>query len=295
MPTSTTSTPSTSQQSITDDVIEQLIKPARKTNYVYADCKTITGKIFTDQSGKLLIPSSSGMNYVMVLYDFDSNLIWATAMPTKTKHQILKAYTTITNLLSSRGLKPQLQRLDNECSNLLKDYMTNNDVEYQLTPKGKHSRNAAEVAIKIWKNHFLAGTATTSPDFPLAQWCKLVEQSNITLNLQRPSRINPKLSAYAQVFGAFDYQKTPMPPPGMKVLAHLLPQDRRSFDPHAIKGFSVGPAMEHYRCFKIFIPSTGKVRIADTVKWYPHGNLKMPITSKDELLTAALNDLKQTL
>ena len=35
--------------------------------------------------------------------------------------------------------------------------------------------------------------------------------------------------------------------PGMKVLAHVLPIDRRLFDPHAIKGFSVGVAIENYR------------------------------------------------
>ena len=173
--------------------------------------------------------------------------------------------------------------------------MSEEGVDYQLTPKGKHSRNAAEKAIQTAKNHFGAGIASTHPDFPVAQWCKLIQQANITLNLMRPSRINPQLSAYAQVFGLYDYSKTPMPPPGMKVLAHILPADRRSFDTHAIKGFSVGPAMEHYRCFKIYIPSTGGVRIADTVRWFPHGDLKMPIASKDALLQATLADLRSTL
>ena len=95
---------------------------------------------------------------------------------------------------------------------------------------------------------------STCPDFLLSQWCKLIEQYDITLNLLHPSRLNPKLSAYAQVFGTFNYKKTPLPPPVMKVLAHVIPIDLLLFDPYAIKGFSVGIAMEHYRCFKIFIP-----------------------------------------
>ena len=105
--------------------------------------------------------------------------------------------------------------------------MTDNDVVYQLTPKGKYSRNSSEKAIQNWIYHFLSGMASTQLDFPLSQWCKLVKQGNINLDLLYPSRINPKLSAYDQVFGAFDYQKTPLPPPGMKVLTHVLTIDHR--------------------------------------------------------------------
>ena len=53
--------------------------------------------------------------------------------------------------------------------------------------------------------------------------------------------------------------------------------------------------MEHYLCFKIFIPSTGGVCIADTVRWFPQGSLKLPIPSKYELLCSAIDDLHTTL
>jgi hypothetical protein len=106
--------------------IEQLIKPTRRTNHIYADCTQIKGQVYTDQTGKMLVPSVSGMNYCLILYDFDSNLIWAVPIPSRTKHQILKAMKQAFKLLESRGLKPQLQRLDNECSQLLKDKSTTN-------------------------------------------------------------------------------------------------------------------------------------------------------------------------
>ena len=99
---------------------EQLIKPYKRTNYVYADCKPITGQIYNDQSEPALIPSASGMKYVMVLYDFDTNLIWATAIPSKTKLQLVTAYKRQFSLMQKQGLHPQLQRLNNECSNFLK-------------------------------------------------------------------------------------------------------------------------------------------------------------------------------
>ena len=138
--------------------------------------------------------------------------------------------------------------------------MTANDVAYKFTLKGKHSQS-----IQTWKDHFLSGMESTHLYFPLSQWCKLVEQGNINLNLLLPPILNPKMSAYAQVFGYFNDQRTPLPPSGMKVLAHVLPIDRRLFGPHAIKGFSVCISMEYYCCFKMFIPSTGGVLIADTV------------------------------
>ena len=137
--------------------------------------------------------------------------------------------------------------------------------------------------------------ASTHPDFPLLQWCKLVEQGNINLKLLRPSRINPKLSSYAQVFGAFYYQKTLFPPPGMKVLSHVLPINRCFFDPYTIKGFSVGVAMENYCWSKIFISSTVTVCIDDTIRWFTHGSLNLPILSKDELLCSSIYDLRTTL
>ena len=72
-------------------MFEELIKPSKRTNYVYADCKPITGQIYTDKYSPILIPSASGMKYVMVLYDFYSNLIWDIAIPSKSKLQFVTA------------------------------------------------------------------------------------------------------------------------------------------------------------------------------------------------------------
>ena len=143
----------------------------------------------------------------MVLYKFYSNLIWSIVIPSKTKLQLVTAYKCLFLSMQQRGLQTQLQRLNDECSNLLKQFMTSNDVAYQFTPKAKHSRNYSEKSIQTWKYHFLSVMISTHLEFTLLQWCKLVEQGNITLNLLRPSRLNPELSSYAQVFGAFYYQK----------------------------------------------------------------------------------------
>ena len=66
-------------------------------------------------------------------------------------------------------------------------------------PPHIHRRNSAERAIQTFKNHFIAGLASIDPNFPLSNWCRLLPQAELTLNLLRPSRLNPKLSAYAQL------------------------------------------------------------------------------------------------
>jgi hypothetical protein len=54
----------------------------------------------------------------------------------------------------------------------------------------------------------------------------------MTLNLLRPSQRNPKVSAYTMLEGNFDFNATPLAPPGIKVIIHEKPAQRGSWDPH---------------------------------------------------------------
>ena len=137
------------------------------------------------------------------------------------------------------------QQLDNECSQALKDFFQEEGTTFELVPPGMHRRNAAERAIRTFKNHFIAGLCSLHPDFPLAQWHLLVPMAVLTLNLMRGSRLNPRLSAWEQVHGVFSYNKSPLAPPGTKVLAHVKPDDRATWDPHGKDGWYIGPALEH--------------------------------------------------
>jgi hypothetical protein len=226
----------------------------------------------------------------MVAYDYDSNAILAEPMPSCTGPALLAAYKCIHQTLTSRGLQPKLQRLDNKASTALKQYMLDKGVDFQLTPAGMHRRNAAERAIRTFKNHFIAILCSTDPEFPLRLWDRLLPQALTTLNLLRGPRINPKLSAYAQLNGAFDFNCTPMGPPGTRVLVHELPEARRTWAPHAVPGWYIGPAFEHYRCYRVYITETAKERIANTLVWYP-SHVAMPKTSSANAATAAARDL----
>ena len=121
-------------------------------------------------------------------------------------------------------------------------------LDYKLTPVGLHCRNLAERAIQTFKNHFIAGLlCSTHPDFPLNLWDELIPQCTLTLNLLGQSRLNPQLSAYAHpLHGPFNYARTPIAPPGMKILVHERSGDRGSYDIHAIDGWYLGQSLKHY-------------------------------------------------
>jgi len=281
-----------------DDILfPKPLSQGERTHCCYAatyPLHAITGQASSDLTGKFPVTSISGNSYVFLLYDFDSNCIFPTAIKNRTAESILSAYKASHAELVKAGHRPKLQRLDNECSQLLKDYMWEENIDFQRVPPGIHRRNAAERAIRTFKNHFIAGLSTVDPDFPMRLWDKLLPQAFITLNLLRGSRINPKLSAYAQIKGFFDFNKTPIAPPGIKVVVHEKPQNRSTWDAHAVDGFYLGPALESYRCYRTFISKSKGERITDTLEWFPK-HLNMPTSSNLELLVAATKDLTAAL
>lgn len=119
------------------------------------------------------------------------------------------------------------------------------------------------------KNHFLGRLASLDPQFPMHLWDRLLPQAVLTLNLLRPAWLNPRLSAESYLNGQFNYLKTPLAPPGVKVQMHKKPSNRPSFGYHSTDSWYIDPAPQHYRCYCIYMPSTGGERIADTVQFFP--------------------------
>jgi hypothetical protein len=127
---------------------------------------------------------------------------------------MVRAFDLLIQSLIIRGLKPHLQQLANEVSLALRKYLTKQGINYQLSPPHIHRRNNAEREIQTFKNHFIAGLCSVDPTFPLKLWDKLLPQATITLNLLRKYRINPSMLAYTQLNGHFDFNRTPLAPPG---------------------------------------------------------------------------------
>jgi hypothetical protein len=111
------------------------------------------------------------------------------------------------------GLRPLLQCLENEAYLALRNYITNQVIDYQLAPPHIHLRNNAERTIHTFKNHFIAGLCSVDPSFPLKFWYKPLPQATTTLNILRKLRIDPHMNAYAQLNGHYDFNRPPMAPP----------------------------------------------------------------------------------
>ena len=208
---------------LTDDAFPSSPPDHERTHLCYAAIMEPTGQIYSDQTGRFIAPSSKGNNYLLIVYDYDSNAILTEPLPSRSSSAILHGYQAVHARLCTAGLRPKLQRLDNECSEALKQFFRTEDIDYQLVPPGMHRRNAAERAIRTFKNHFIAGLCSVDKDFPLHLWDRLLPQAELTLNLLRGSRLNPKLSAWSQLHGTFDFNRTPIAPPHDNLLQYRIP------------------------------------------------------------------------
>jgi len=122
----------------------------------------------------------------------------------------------------------------------------------------------------------------------------LIQQTNITLNLLRPCCINPKLSAHEAIDGIFNYNATPLAPPGTKVIIYESPAQRKSWTAHGIDGWYIGPATEHYQCYRDYVTKTKTERITNTVTFQPH-LFPTPHLSPNKQAIQAAQSLNQAL
>jgi hypothetical protein len=185
-------------------------------------------------------------------------------------------------------------KLDNEASKLLKTYLHQQNIIFQLVPPYSHRRNAAERAIRSFKDHLIPGLYSTDKSFPMHLWDRLLPQAVITLNMLRTSRINPKLSASTHIDGQYDFNRAPMAPSGTRIIAHETPSRRRTWAPHGQDGWYIGPALEHYQCYTVCINKTRGEHVVETVDFSPE-KFKLPFPSTQELATQAAKELTHAL
>ena len=163
--------------------------------------------------------------------------------------------------------------------------------QFQLVPPHIHRRNSEEQAIRTFKEHFSAGLSSTHRTFPLHLWFQLIPHAILALNFLQQSCMNPKLSWYAQLYGEFNYNATPLAPPGTQVIIYENPTVRGTWESHWVKGWYLGPSMNHYWCHHVYVTKTRGERDSDCVKFFPHNTplpsffLSFGPASKDPKLT----------
>eukprot|EP00804_Cyclotella_cryptica_P007757 CCRYP_001358-RA/>CCRYP_001358-RA protein AED:0.08 eAED:0.05 QI:0/0/0/1/0/0/4/0/1076 len=247
------------------------------------------GTLYTDQTGKFPHLSSQGNRYQMILYHVDSNSIWAEPTKNKTEGELILARNRALQRMKACGIQPTRQVLDNEISAAYKLAITASGMTYQLVPPGDHRRNIAEKAIQTWKDHFIAVISGTGAKFPLHLWCQLLPQMERQLCLLRQSNAYPHISSHAHLYGHHDYNAHPFVPLGMEALVHDKPHRRKSFAQHCTKGYVIGTSHEHYRCWKVWTPTSRTTRISATV-FFKHKYITNPsVTPADAIIAAAAN------
>ncbi|KAL7475798.1 hypothetical protein ACHAW6_001698, partial [Cyclotella cf. meneghiniana] len=132
-----------------------------KANMVFMTMVDIQGQLFTDQTGRFLVTSNRGKNCIVIFYTVDANHIKSYPIKTRHRTELLQAYMDVYAYLRVHGYRPQLHKLDNKSSH---------DVE----------------RIRTWKNHDVAMHAGAAKSYCLSNWCKDLEQTDITLNMMHP-------------------------------------------------------------------------------------------------------------
>ena len=129
----------------------------------------ITSKSYSNQIGKFPVKSSKGTKYIFILYHFDTNTIVAIPFQNRHTSSITPIWLECYDILKRHGEDPTLYILDNEHSQDLKDTFLNEQVKFQLVPPHVHRRNAAERAIRTYKNHLITGSCTCDSRFPIKE------------------------------------------------------------------------------------------------------------------------------
>ena len=267
----------------------------KKVQDVYIKTYDPRETIFSDQTGKLPTQSQRGNKYIMVMVEIDSNAILVEPMNSKKDKEMIRAYDTLILRLKRAGSVPKKHVLDNEVSEAMKNHIRDDlKLNMELVPPGCHRRNAAEVAIRNFKSHFLSVLAGTADNFPPSLWDRLLPQTEVTLNLLRQSNATPTVSAYAHLSGPFDYNKMPLAPMGCEAQVHEKTDKRGTWAYHSLDGWYLNTSPEHYRVHNCHIKSTKAERLTDTIQ-FKHKNITNPTLSHSDKLMNALANCKAAL
>eukprot|EP00804_Cyclotella_cryptica_P013348 CCRYP_005123-RA/>CCRYP_005123-RA protein AED:0.24 eAED:0.24 QI:0/0/0/1/1/1/2/0/905 len=280
---------STKSQHPMEEYIHKQRLIGKKTQDIFIKTYEVRETIFSDQTGKFPTRSQRGNKYIMVLVEIDSNAILVEPMKSRKDEEMIRAYDALVGRLQRAGIQPKKHVLDNEISTAMKTHIDNKyKFLLELVPPGCHRRNAAEVAIRNFKAHFLSVLAGASPTFPLSLWDRLLPQTEITLNLLRQSNATPTVSAYAHLSGPFDYNKMPLAPMGCDVQIHEKTDSRGTWAYHSVDGWYLNTSPEHYRVHNCHVKHTksGAFPIHPSIS--PADKLMLALANCKEILSGHL-------
>jgi hypothetical protein len=121
-------------------------------------------------------------------------------MKSRKDEEMIRAYNALLLRLKQAGIVPKKHVLDNKVSENMKNHIRDTcKFDMELVPPGCHRRNAAKVAIRNFKTHFLSVLAGVANDFPQAHGTgsshKPRSQSTSSNNLMPPQMCRHTLTS----------------------------------------------------------------------------------------------------
>ena len=143
----------------------------------------------------------------------------ARLLKSRKEKELVDKLSEVHEYLEERGYKLNYQFLDNETSQEMKSYLKGKKVTFQFVPLYNHRKNAAECAIRTFKNHFITILCMLYPNFSMSLWYRLLEQAEMTLHMVRLCRISLQMSVYISLEGEFNYSNISLAPLGSMIIA----------------------------------------------------------------------------
>ena len=252
-----------------EDPDPELISPPRGQYIFVTERPLFTGVVHGDATGEFPIRSRQGNIILLFMFAEDASYIRMELVKDREKHSLTKAFEDGFNFFAKYEQQPTFVRLNNEKSALFEAMCKKRTVGLQYVPPVQHRALKAERTIQTGKYHYISALVTADPEFPPDEWDRIKDHVEITLNLMRPSRINPNISAYEFLRGPFTWEHTPLGPPGAQIMVLNKAEVRPTWSPHGVLGFYVGPAMSHRGCFQVYVTKTKAIRTSDSLAWFP--------------------------
>ncbi len=181
------------------------------------------------------------------MVEIDRNAILVEPMKNRKDDVMIQAYNTLLLRLKRTGIVPKKHVLDNEVSENMKNHIHDTfKLDMELVPPGCHRRNAAKLATRNFKAHFLSVLAGVANNFSPNLWDWLLPQTEITINLIRQSNATPNVSAYAHLSRPFNYNKMPLTPMGYEAQVHEKTIKCSTCAYHSVNGWYLFTSPEHY-------------------------------------------------
>ena len=112
------------------------------------------------------------------------------------------------------------------------------------------------------------------------------------MNLLKQSRINPRQSAYAELFGQYNVNALPLVPIGTgAIIFQTRTNQTTSYSNHGKNGLYIWSCLDKFQNYKVYVTAIKGTQEINRVNFFPTKR-RLPNTDSIDCLSVALEDFK---